>query len=76
MTDRTDLGAAKARLAQLLKRNGEVNGVGLGRVGAQWVLRVNLRSDGPDARKGIPAEVDGVPVDVRVVGIVTASGMG
>ncbi len=73
MTDRTSLRAAKARLTQLLQPNVEVNGIGMGRVGSQWVLRVNLRSDGPAARRGIPSQVDGVPVSVRVVGPVKAT---
>jgi hypothetical protein len=73
MTDRTELRAAKTHLTHLLQRNSEVNGIGLGRVGTRWVLRVNLRSDGPDARRGIPLEVDGVPVDVHVVGSVKAT---
>lgn len=73
MSDQASLGAAKAHLARLLRPNHEVNGVGIGRVGAQWVLRVNLRSDGAAVRHAIPSEIDGVPVAVHVVGPVTAS---
>lgn len=53
--------------AQLAGRSG-VCGVGLARVGDGYTLRVNVVERGVD----VPAEVDGLPVDVRVTGPLTA----
>lgn len=73
MTDRSEARAAKAHLVEMLSKHSAVNGVGMGRVGSGWVLRVNLLSADPAVRRGIPTEVDGVPVHVQVVGPVRAS---
>lgn len=73
MTDRSEARAAKAHLVEMLSNHSAVNGVGMGRVGTAWVLRVNLRSADPALRRGIPTEVDGVPVHVQVVGPVRAA---
>lgn len=59
---------AQGRLrAQLAGRSG-VCGVGLARKGDGYALRVNVVDTGVD----VPAEVDGLPVDVCVTGPLTA----
>ncbi|GEL97287.1 hypothetical protein [Cellulomonas terrae] len=60
-------GAQRRLRAQLAGRSG-VCGVGLARTGDGYVLRVNV----VDACVDVPAEVDGVPVDVCTTGRLTA----
>ncbi|MCK9796062.1 hypothetical protein M1843_20155 [Isoptericola sp. 4D.3] len=64
--------AAKPALREALQRVEGVRGVGLARRGDEtdWVLQVNVVSLG--ARKDVPPQVDGVPVQVQVVGAVSA----
>jgi len=63
--------AAKSRLASHLAGDQRVNGVGVVRRAQAYVVRVNVVAD--DDRPDLPAEVDGVPVQVDVVGPITAS---
>jgi hypothetical protein len=56
---------AKSRAETLLARNRRVNGIGLTRRGNSWCIKVNL--SGP-TRSKLPAEIDGVPVQVEQVG--------
>ena len=56
--------AAKARAATVLAAL-PVAGIGITRVGAGYGLKVNLESA---ATGEVPATVDGVPVQVEVVG--------
>ncbi|MBD5785832.1 hypothetical protein IF650_06520 [Cellulosimicrobium terreum] len=65
---------AKALLREEIGGTQGVNGVGLTRAGRadavdDWVLRVNVAS----ADVSVPARVDGVEVEVRVVGPVVAA---
>lgn len=61
--------AAKARALELFSKFGEVVGVGLTRIGDGYGIKVNLSS--PAAREdSLPKEVDGVPVQVEVVGTI------
>jgi hypothetical protein len=58
---------AKPRALALFTPLASVVGVGITRIGNGCGLKVNLRSQPPpDAQ--LPAEVDGVPVRVEVVG--------
>ena len=68
MTDRSAARAAKSALAARLAADPQVAGVGLGRDGASWVVRVDLTDAGAGTR--VPAVVDGVPVVTQVVGAV------
>ncbi|UNX54663.1 hypothetical protein MF406_17590 [Georgenia sp. TF02-10] len=70
-----DLGAArtaKARLRVALAGRDGVRGVGIARTEEGYRLQVNVRRE--DDRTGVPAEVDGVPVTVRVTGTIRAGG--
>lgn len=58
--------SAKAAVAARLQGHPAVNGVGVGRDGDGWVVRVNLRE--PVADEAVPAEMDGVAVRCRIVG--------
>jgi hypothetical protein len=62
--------AAKAALAERLAGHPAVNGVGVAREGDAHVVRVNLREPADD----LPSEVDGVAVQVRVVGRIVKRG--
>lgn len=64
--------AAKSTLASQLSGDPRVNGVGIVRWRHAYAVRVNILAgdDCPD----LPDEVDGVPVRVNAVGVVTASG--
>ncbi|WP_299034828.1 hypothetical protein [uncultured Pseudokineococcus sp.] len=63
--------AAKTRLASSLAGDRRVNGVGVVRRAQAYAVRVNVVAD--DDRPELPAEVDGVPVQVDVVGAITAT---
>ena len=63
--------AAKSRLASSLSGDRRVNGVGVVRRAQAYAVLVNVVAD--DDRPDLPAEVDGVPVHVDVVGPITAS---
>lgn len=58
--------SAKAAVAERLRGNAAVNGVGVAREGNGWAVRVNLRE--PVADDEVPAEMDGVAVHCRIVG--------
>lgn len=60
--------AAKAALVPRLRDVGAVNGIGVAREGDGHVVRVNLS----EPVEGVPEEVNGVPVRVRVVGRIVA----
>jgi hypothetical protein len=59
--------AAKAEALDVFSRIGEVLGVGISKVGPDYVLKVNLRT-APSREP--PTEVGGVPVLVELVGAV------
>ena len=61
---------AKDRLVPRLREHPDVNGVGLARAGDGWVVKVNLVREAPDL--DLPAEIDGVPVSIEVVGRIRA----
>jgi len=74
VTDRSTARAAKTQVSRLVRGYASVNGIGLRRdAEAGWVVKVNLADDDAGLRRSLPSRVDGVRVDVNVVGPVTAS---
>ena len=74
MTDRDAARAAKTRVGRLVAGHSSVNGIGLRRdAEAGWVVKVNLADEDPGLRRSLPSLVDGVRVDVAVVGPVRAT---
>jgi hypothetical protein len=70
MADLNEARAAKSRLRSALAGRDGVCGVGISRGWDGYHLRVNLQRESD--RKGVPAQVQGVPVDVRVSGGIRA----
>jgi hypothetical protein len=70
MTDRPTARAAKAVLTARLADAPGIAGVGLARLDADYVLRVDLAEAAAGAR--VPGTVDGVAVVTRVIGTVRA----
>jgi hypothetical protein len=72
MVTRDEARAAKSALLGALASVRGVCGVGLTQRGGEsdWVLRVNVET--VSARKDVPPVIQGVPVQVQVVGPVTA----
>jgi len=59
--------AAKAKVLAAFRHNSTVVGVGITRVGEGYGVKLNLLASLPPETV-LPAEVDGVPVRVEVVG--------
>lgn len=57
---------AKKKLSRQIARRPDVNGVGIARSGPGYAVKVNLAND--HRARELPSEVDGVPVNVEVVG--------
>lgn len=72
MADLSKARAAKARLRTDLADRDGVCGVGIARASDGYHVQVNLRRESD--RRDVPGHVDGVPVDVRVSGGITAGG--
>ncbi|WP_163541951.1 hypothetical protein [Occultella kanbiaonis] len=72
MSDLAEARAAKERLAAEAGERDGVVGVGLERVPAGYVVRVNVRDE--QAAEQIPATVDGVAVRVVIVGDIRTEG--
>lgn len=73
MIDREAARAAKSHVRRLVAGHGSVNGIGLRRDDeAGWVVKVNLTGEDAGLRRTLPSVVDGVRVDVAVVGPVRA----
>lgn len=66
MADLQQARAAKANLRSALSSTRGVRGIGLSRGADGYALQVNLERSTPDGE--IPHQVDGVPVQVKVVG--------
>lgn len=71
MADLQQARNAKSHLRTALAGRDGVRGIGLQPDGDGYLLRVNVEH--PSDGAGVPTRVDGVPVDVRVVGAVRAS---
>jgi hypothetical protein len=61
--------AAKQQAARLFEKSGALVGVGIARHGSGYGLRVNL-SRPLTQREALPAEINGVPVQISVVGTI------
>ncbi len=66
-TDLEKARAAKKKVLAMLACVGEVNGVGITRVGEGYGVKVNLAESLPPEVR-LPKELDGVPVVVEFVG--------
>lgn len=74
MTDRDAARAAKTHVRRLVQGHSSVNGVGLRRdAEVGWVVKVNLTGEDDGLRRTLPPRVDGVRVDVAVVGPISAA---
>ena len=70
MADLEQARAAKERLRTTLQGRSDVRGIGIARAADGYQLQVNMARDpGSD----VPGAVDGVDVQVRVVGAIRAS---
>ena len=65
-----DAERAKQKAQTLLARLSTVNGIGIALLEGGYGVKVNLRSD--QERASIPEAIDGVPVIVAIVGVITA----
>jgi hypothetical protein len=72
MATLTEARAAKEKLLRRVAKRPEVNGVGISRRRDGYAIKVNV-SEELGGRK-LPAEVDGVPVRVEVVGSISKRG--
>jgi hypothetical protein len=70
MADLNQARAAKARLRSDLAGRDGVRGVGIARGSDGYHVQVNLQRESD--RTGLPVQVQGVPVDVRVSGAIRA----
>ena len=62
--------AAKAGAQKIFEAFAPVVGVGITRVAKSYALKINL-SRAPESPASMPAEINGVPVVVEVVGRIT-----
>jgi len=69
-TDLNRARLAKAKALSLFTDLGQVNGVGITRVGNGYGLKINL-SERPAEGIELPDEVDGVPILVEFVGAIS-----
>ena len=70
MTDRGAARTAKEHLRADLARLPGVNGIGIGRRAGSYVVTVTVTEQ--TVRSHVPTSYDGVPVEVRVAGVVRA----
>ena len=63
--------AAKKAAEVRLRKVPEVNGIGITRVGTNYGLKVNL-SGPPRRASDLPAQINGVPIRIEVVGPIRA----
>jgi hypothetical protein len=63
--------AAKTRALEVFRRLAPVVGVGITTIDDGYGVRVNLR-EAPATGVELPEQIDGVPVQVRIVGQVSA----
>ncbi|MDB5290487.1 MAG: hypothetical protein JWL69_1728 [Phycisphaerales bacterium] len=64
-----DARAVKGRALEVFGPLAEVVGIGITRIGEGYGLKINLRRP-PAPGVNLPEEVDGVPVNVEVVGTI------
>ncbi|MBK8230688.1 MAG: hypothetical protein IPK72_08935 [Candidatus Eisenbacteria bacterium] len=61
--------AAKTKALKLFSRKRHVGGIGITRLGAKYAVQVNLEEP-QTPRQSFPTEIDGVPVVIRVTGVI------
>jgi hypothetical protein len=61
---------AKIKAAKVFGRKANVVGVGITQIGGSYGVKVNIR-EAPKAGTAFPESVEGVPVQVEVVGRIT-----
>jgi hypothetical protein len=66
--------AAKQKVKELLADRAVINGVGISSVNERYAVKVNMTRP-PTADDAIPTQVDGVPVNVEVVGNIRKLGI-
>ncbi len=59
--------AVKGKAAEAVGRSSRVCGVGITRRDGVYAVKVNVEEE-PAERETLPAEIDGVPIVVKVVG--------
>ena len=62
--------SAKTKAAKVFCRKGNVVGIGITQIGGGYGVKVNIR-EAPEAGVDWPDSVEGVPVQVEVVGRIT-----
>lgn len=63
--------AARRKALRLLAQGAAVCAVGIAREGGRYVVKLSLETD-PDPALELPAQIDGVPVVIEVIGPVRA----
>jgi hypothetical protein len=63
--------SAKARVAEMLRDEHGLTGVGITREGDSYAVKVNLDA-APGTGLEIPSEMDGVPIRVEITGRIKA----
>jgi len=58
---------AKEKAKEIFPRFGSVNGIGLARQGDGYAVKVSFEAE-PRNREGMPREIGGIPVIVRIIG--------
>ncbi|MCC7142257.1 MAG: hypothetical protein IT349_09175 [Candidatus Eisenbacteria bacterium] len=61
--------AAKTKAQKLFSRKRHIGGIGITRLGAKYAVQVNLEEP-QSPRQSFPAEIDGVPIVIRVTGVI------
>lgn len=64
--------AAKREIADLVRGNPHVNGVGLARGDGGYAVKVNLAAEDSELRRSLPGSIGGARVLVEVVGPISA----
>lgn len=59
--------AVKPRAMRVFKKSGALVGIGISRQGSGYGLKINL-SHAPKPGQDLPTQIDGVPVQLSVVG--------
>ena len=73
MADLEQARAAKEHLRTTLQGRSDVRGIGIARAADGYQLQVNMSRDPGSDHADLPGAVDGVDVQVRVVGAIRAS---
>ncbi|HEV7693416.1 MAG TPA: hypothetical protein VGO52_21460 [Hyphomonadaceae bacterium] len=60
----------KDRARKAAEAAADVAGVGLGKVGGDYVVKINLHKKAP-AKAALPAQIDGVSIVYEVIGKIT-----